>query len=657
MAKTNRYNIVFYLLIILIAALPLTISGYFYNINDLPKSSVLMLLGGALIIVFTVPAAVKSFKQNSFSFKHAGSIDYGILLFVLSLSISAVFSLRPVTSFFGQYERQFGLVTYFFIAAVFFIAGSVNSNKGRKSLLLVMEIVSVIISVYSIFQILHADPFSLQPPGIVRPVGTLGNAVFLGGFLILSFPFSMLNVSEKKNRFIKIGFPVIILSGIVVSGTRSAYIAILIQLLLVYFVYIKRNGFNVSQYRKQIITGIILSVLIAAAIMILYNDAFLIKRVFSTFSFNNPRLILWQDSLNLFLKYPLSGCGIAMFPAAFEDVYSNMLRYADASTAHDHAHSNYIHILCTAGVIGLAAYIFMLFGIFRAASLSFRGAKPGMFEKKLPLAVIIMVSGYAFYGLTNFDDIAVTFYLFIYIAIFRSVIAKEIKMNISTPAKIIILPAAGLIFAGCALAGYRTVNNLQADRFFLLANIEYGIGEFPKALDLNNKAILLNPDCGAYRYTEASQVYNFCFENSGIKPGTKQKLLSQVETEIGKMKDDLYYINYCNGLLSLVYFEQGRIDEAENLKEQVLAKDSMNINYRLKLARYLLKENRLDEAYRSIKLVLLIKPKELASKILAAVYYRKVNDRDNAVKYSRLILIDDPYNITAINILKDFGEK
>jgi len=657
MEKLTRNKILFYLLLFLSASLPLTISKYFYNENDLPKSSVLMLIGGLLIILSSAAFILKIFKEKILVFNYSKLLDSSILLFILSLVISTIFSLRPYISFFGQYERQFGLITYLFFAALYFISSLVlNDNYKISRILLVMEFISVLISVYAVLQAMQIDPFALQPFNN-RPVSTLGNSVFVGGFLILSLPFSGLNSSGKKNKILIILFPLIIIAGIIVTGTRSAYIALVIQLIL--FTAFNYAGIKsrILKNKKVLIISIILSVLILLYFFKYYNEGMLFIRIKDIFLFNNPRFILWSDSLNIFLKYPAAGCGIAMFPAAFEEFYSLQLRYMVANYTHDHAHSNYLQILYTAGLVGFLSYLFLLFAVFKSSFSSFRKNRFHNMHNNLSFAVFLMLGGYCFYGLTNFDDISVTFYLFLYLGVFRSVIAKPKTISINKKRLSFISVFGFIIISGCLIIGYKTINNLQADIYFYLANVEFNNGDFKKGLESNNKAILLNPDCSAYRFTEAMNVYDFCFLNSGLNPVAKQKLLSQVETEIARIKQNLYYLNYTNGLLSLVYYEEDRKEEAEKLKNEVLAKDTMNINYRLKLARYFLRENRLEEAYRNIRLILLVKPNEGQSNILAAVYYRKIDDRENAVYYSRAVTAADPENKTALEILKEYGVK
>jgi predicted Zn-dependent protease len=101
----------------------------------------------------------------------------------------------------------------------------------------------------------------------------------------------------------------------------------------------------------------------------------------------------------------------------------------------------------------------------------------------------------------------------------------------------------------------------------------------------------------------------------------------------------------------LVYFEEGRNQEAENLMKGVLNKDSININYRINLARYLLKVNRLEDVKRNLDIIILMRPYDPITALLNAMYYSKMNDREKAVYYSNEVLKSEPQNRIALDIL------
>jgi len=656
MEKLSKSKVLYYALCVIIIAIPFSISRYFFNVNDLPKSSALMISGSIIISLFAAIFSFSLFKdKNKDTFLYfAPKLDLGILLFLAACIISTVYSLKPSISFWGQYERQVGLITFIYLTAIYFISGYLLREGSRlRNVILIIEIISVIITIYAIFQFFKIEIFNIESANN-RPGSFLGNSVFMGGFLIFIIPFSALNAAEKKNKLLVFAFPIIILLGIVVSGTRSAYIALIIQAIII---SILRYSYFKDKYKnKKYFVIFLILIFVISLIIILFNlnQGMLYKRVVDALYLYNPRLILWRDAVNIFFKYPLTGPGVAMFPAAFEEFYSNSMRFAEANTVIDHAHNNYLQALFTMGLTGFLAYIYLIFNAFRSARKIANINNAGNYEKKLSCAFIVMLSGYSVYGLTNFDDISILFFLFIFLSILRALLIDKREIKLPDYSKYFVYGFSLVIIILCVINARYSINSLYADYYFKEANVLYSRGEFARALDNNNKAIYLNPRCSAYRFVEASQVYNYCFENSGMNIEPKHKLLSQVELELNKAKENLYYINYCNGILSLVYYEEGRTEEAEKLKTAVLVKDSINVNYRIKLARYLLRENRPEEVKRNLNVILLIKPDEIPSCLLAAMYYNKINDRENAVLYSNKVLKADPENKTALEIINKY---
>ncbi len=69
------------------------------------------------------------------------------------------------------------------------------------------------------------------------------------------------------------------------------------------------------------------------------------------------RVYLWQESINLWSKSPVFGVGIRHFPRF--DIPEAIV--PGRSKDIGHAHSNYLHILSTTGLIGLAAFLWLQF--------------------------------------------------------------------------------------------------------------------------------------------------------------------------------------------------------------------------------------------------------------------------------------------------------
>lgn len=651
----------FYFFVLLLVSVPLSITFYFENPVDLVKKSAFIIMGSFFIIFSLVLTTERTGRtENKFTLEINKSLDIPVLFFMLAVILSTIFSLNPVVSIFGQYQRGIGLITFLYLTIIYFILSGLLRDIKRFTLLFVItELIAVIVSVYSFMQMAGFDPFGIQAPGLDRPVSTFGNSVFLGGFLSLIFPFSVLNISAKKNRILKLLYPAIILAGIIISGTRSAYFAVFAEITVILLVYFLINKTKESSTEKKQFTNRfkILFIASAAAVVLLilyiiiYPNSFLTNRLISIFyTANNPRLVLWMDSFNLFYKYPFTGTGLAMFSSAFEEFYSNRLRLLESSSYFDHPHNNYLFILYSMGLPGLAAYLgILVLSVKRCLKNIF---KSDNVEIKVKFtAFLAFITGYCIYGLTNFDDISILLYLFIFLAALRSQDTEKVK-TIAVNTKLISLISVPVILL-IAFNIYSSINDLKADRFFKLGNNLIRQGKFAEAVYNMNTAIALNDHFTDYRYALAYTVYRQCFASEVMTKESKFSLLNQASQQVEGLKNSHYFINECKGLLSLIYYEMDRTDEAKVLENEVLTKDSVNITYRINLARYYMKKGDYNRAGELMNVVMAIRPKSPDAYFTAAYLHFKTGNFETAKLLCRQILAVEPANQFAIKLLSD----
>jgi len=656
----------FYFFMLLVISVPLAITMFFENPVDLVKMCA-FIITGSFFVMFSVTFYTENSLRNSNNVPYSinKALDLPVLIFVCAAVLSTVFSINPKISFFGQYQRQIGLITFLYLSVIYFLSSGMLQDKKRFNILfLTAEIMAVVVSVYSFLQLAGLDPFGIQQPGLDRPVSTFGNAVFLGGFLTLVFPFSVLNTSNKKNNILKIVFPLIIVNGIIFSGTRSAYLALAAEIAVLIALYLLTKKTKAatgeakiteSKYFRNILylTGGVLLVLLLYILIV--PESFLSRRVLSLFSSsNNPRLVLWQDSFNVFLKYPVFGAGIAMFSTAFEEFYSNKLRFLERTGYFDNPHNNYLYMLYSMGIIGLLAYLSILMQAARRCWANI--FKSEVSHKKIIfMAFAAFIAGYGVYGLTNFDDISILLYFFVFLGALKaadSEKSKEVVIN----RKIISILAIPVIIL-CSYNIYSSINDMQADRFFKIGNQLIKEGKFAEAVYNMNTAIAMNDYYTDYKYALAYTVYRQVFSSETMPKETKMNLLNQAARQVEGLRNSHYFINESNALLSLIYYEMEREQEAGSLEKEVLAKDTVNISYRINLARYYIKKGHLTKADVLMNTVMELRPKSLDAYLTAAYLNFKKGNMEAARMYCQQILAAEPGNQFALKLLNDINSE
>jgi len=638
---------------------------YFENPVDLVKMGAFVILGSLFVIFSLVISLEENLKSgNKFTLYTNRLIDIPVLFFAAAAILSTIFSISPRTSFFGQYQRQIGLNTFLYLVVIYFLLSGILQDKRRfVTLFLTAELTAIAVSVYSILQISGLDPFGMQSPALDRPVSTLGNAVFLGGFLVLIFPFSALNTSCKNNKFIRIIFPAVILAGIVLSGTRSAYISVAAEIVVmaVFIFFDKNRPGNLKEYLKSNKTFKNVLYIAGAALMILvlymliFPQSFLTGRVISILSFSdNPRLLLWQESFNIFYKYPVFGTGIALFSSAFEEFYSGRLRILERTGYFDHPHNNFLYMLYSMGVIGLLAYLSIFIQAIRCCLKNIFSDNAA--EEKITFtAFLVFITGYFVYGLTNFDDISILLYFFVFLAALKAADKSRTK-EISLSSKLIAAAAIPVILV-CTYNIYSRINDMKADKFFKTGNTLIKEGKFAEAVYNMNTAIALNDYYTDYKYSLAYTVYRQVFSSESMPKETKMNLLNQAAKQVEGIINNHYFNNECYGLLSLIYYEMEREQEARSLELKVLEKDPVNITYRINLARYYMKKGDLVKADELMNTVMELRPKSLDAYLTAAYLNYKKGNLESARMYCEQILAAEPGNQFALKLLNDINSE
>lgn len=204
--------------------------------------------------------------------------------------------------------------------------------------------------------------------------------------LALYYHFSSVRKSEKNQYLAVLALSLL---SILLSGSRGAWVGWLGALAAAsYFWFYKKLSAKVRVFKiqdfeaqkkayKMVLRAMLLLVVLIPVSMASLNasqDVYLIREgraldgsrnafLHRTFSIgdmdetsNKGRLEIWRDSAVSFAKHPVLGIGIGNFPYALSEKIG-------ASKMGSSAHNIYLHIAVEMGVIGLAAFLWILWNI------------------------------------------------------------------------------------------------------------------------------------------------------------------------------------------------------------------------------------------------------------------------------------------------------
>jgi O-antigen ligase len=291
--------------------------------------------------------------------KHFESSTYsaGIILFILILTFSQLFSLVPFTSLLSIADLI--LVGFFFL--------QYPADQTKESL---FSNLLYIISFFSLVIILN-EIFAFTDPTNLFFINPIVKAAFSSIGLLISF-YKMLH---RNTILLSLHFS-INLCALYLLGSKSAFLASIIIIFLIFF---KKR----KKYLKYLLLIILLTIVIPNPV----------KKSFIFFIKKDPyaleRINIYKSGLKIFLKYFPVGIGLDNYSKVspqfnFKTEYApaNYLKYPRRT------HNDFIQILCEIGLIGLLSLLlasFFLIKKFFSSGLS------------LPFSILFLILIQAFF--------------------------------------------------------------------------------------------------------------------------------------------------------------------------------------------------------------------------------------------------------------------
>lgn len=126
------------------------------------------------------------------------------LILVVVYLVSTAFSLSPLVSFWGSYQRlqgTYSALSYIVIFAL--MAGTLRTQAQVDRLVTTIIVASVPVSLYGIVQRYGLDPLPWAGDVTARVASTMGNAIFVSSYLIMVLPLTLSRLIESMTAIIK----------------------------------------------------------------------------------------------------------------------------------------------------------------------------------------------------------------------------------------------------------------------------------------------------------------------------------------------------------------------------------------------------------------------------------------------------------------------
>ena len=336
-----------------------------YNIIELMRLICICLLPGSIIInessftniILWIAVVICIFNFNKEKNKWLNfnkHFLYIILFFCAGLIISNYFSLAD-TSDSMKWARRY---CYWILPGIA-IYGLWEKNKYCK-------IFFAIGLFWGCFMLCLYAGYENLILNIVRPKSLTASPNSWPAFLVMLLPFLLYGLPSKLLKLLTVFF---ITYGVLLSQSRTSFIALLLVFIMYFTVNMKTLKINFSF--KRVFLFILLILIIISGIFYIKTDNKNIhditNRMISLESYDiekqgGDRIYLWNSSIEMFIDRPIHGVGLRNFNQFY--ISCNYMSSNAKEPDLQSPHNIFLHYLVEMGLVGTIPLIVLLFYVF-----------------------------------------------------------------------------------------------------------------------------------------------------------------------------------------------------------------------------------------------------------------------------------------------------
>ncbi|MBI2641463.1 O-antigen ligase family protein [Candidatus Roizmanbacteria bacterium] len=322
-------------------------------------------------------------------FKRKQQTDQKIIIFTIAFSLIALLSslvgsdLRK--SIGGNYYRLDGLTTLFHLTSFSILLSLIWRQSWKRSIALAIVAGSTLTGMLSLIDgfklyILHDTSLS----GWQGAIGsTFGQPKFLTGYLLVTLPFAWY-LAKKTSGYLRVLIYLAMAIQIGALFLTKSWAGVLIFLFLLFAFFWEKS----FKYRKALVIGALLLFFFASTLFVFTKQQ---KRNILQFqgkivAEGRERII--RKLLLSVEKRPLLGWGWANVDYAFKA--SDWPIKFERDIYLDKAHSHFLEVLTTTGIIGLVSYVLLITFVIKRLLIDIKNRKSDVIWFKTLLVSFIV---------------------------------------------------------------------------------------------------------------------------------------------------------------------------------------------------------------------------------------------------------------------------
>lgn len=329
-----------------------------------------------------------------------------IVAYFIALALSAVFSVDPLRSWWGNQERMNGLYTLLHLFAWLTMAvGLLKGWTDWRRLLNYEVCLSVVMASVALLQKVY--PNLLLFPANERVGGLLDNPIYMGAYQIFNLFFLallFLKTSSKRARVLYVVAAIFDVAAFAAAQSRGALLGLAAGIAVLALYY---GVFTPNRRAKLGILGAGAAAFLAYGVLFLLRDMpfvlsnSILNRFTHFTSATATRFIAWDIAWKGFLERPLTGWGFDTFHILFNLKYNpRSLEFGYYETWFDRAHNTILDVLSMTGIFGFVTWAAIFATIFYMV---WRARKRGWIDLSIASVLTALPVAYFVQNLFVFD--------------------------------------------------------------------------------------------------------------------------------------------------------------------------------------------------------------------------------------------------------------
>lgn len=432
-------------------------------------------------------------------------VGVALVIFFGAAFLSAIFGVDFKNSFWSNFERMEGVITYLHLLALFFIlTGTFHTRREWFGIFGVSIAASFLVAFYGLLEYSGViSSFGDSP----RIISTFGNPLYVAAYLsfhIFLIAFLWFYIKSAILKWILAAVLLLEIPIFFLTGSRGAFVGMLAGAAIILLFWI----FTAKSLKTRVILGSIAVFLIAVPILLnvfqdfsfIRNQEVLSRLSHITLEAGKTRFTLWGMAWEAFKERPILGWGAGNFDVPFAKYYDP--RMYGQEPWYDRTHNMPLEWLVSGGLVGFLAYVILLGSIAPALA---QGVKRNILQKPSTFIFIGMFAAYLIQLLLVFDTLP-TYLTFILMLGFLHAVSsgsndewarKNTLVSPPTAANALIssFRLTGIIggfLAVFLLVAFVNIRPLTANRALMKALIVFGEGNLEETLGSFEKALRLS---------------------------------------------------------------------------------------------------------------------------------------------------------------------